>query len=139
VLLELVDVPELNRSEGCAAGDAAIRAAARAVAAAATRLDGTAARYGGRRLGLAVPRYDLDRAKVLAEELADQSAAESTVRYGAAAWEPGDAGIDVIERARRALAAAAAASDGSHAGVGGDGADMAEKEPAHAGESPASA
>src|SRR3712207_1299073 len=55
VLAELTELPHMNRLNGYAAGDEAIRAAAKAVQQAAVVCGGTACRYSGRRLALIAP------------------------------------------------------------------------------------
>jgi len=101
-LFALAGVAELNRSQGYAAGDAAIKTVAQAVDAAAVRHGGTGARHGGRRLALLVPGADEERMKqVVAEVLA--AVRDVDVRMGVAAWRPAEAGDDVIARARAGL------------------------------------
>ena len=103
VMVEITDIARINRDQGYAAGDDAIRAAAQAVQRAAVRCGGTACRDGGRRLAILSPGDE--RA---AEECASDVTAELTtgpsVRVAVAAWRPGETGTDVVERARSALA-----------------------------------
>jgi diguanylate cyclase (GGDEF)-like protein len=111
VLAELTDVAQLNQVEGYAAGDEAIRAAARVVQRAAVRVGGTACRYSGRRLGLIVPGADPEEAERVALELAGElTGIGPRVSIGAGAALDGDRGYDVIARARLALAPGAAVS-----------------------------
>jgi diguanylate cyclase (GGDEF)-like protein len=103
VLAELTDLAQLNHVEGYAAGDDAIRDAARAVQRVAVRCGGTACRYSGRRFGLIVPGADADAAERVALELAEDLAHGPRAAVGAAASQDGDRGFDVIARARLAL------------------------------------
>ncbi len=103
VMFELTRLGEVNRRDGYAAGDAALRSVARVVSGAADRCGGTAARHGGRRLALIVPGAGVDHARRLAAEIEEQVRAHAAVRSQAAAWRPGDRGDDVTARAWRAL------------------------------------
>jgi HD-GYP domain-containing protein (c-di-GMP phosphodiesterase class II)/GGDEF domain-containing protein len=103
VLAELTDVAQLNRLEGYAAGDEAIRTVARAVQRAAVRCGGTACRYSGRRIGLVVPNADEETAQRVAAEVAGDLGDGPRVALGAGAAQDGDGGHDVIARARLAL------------------------------------
>ena len=109
VLVELTELPQLNRVEGYAAGDEAIRAVARAIQRAAVRCGGTACRYSGRRLALVCPRTDAAGIENAAAELATALADGPRVALGSAAWQDGDAGEDVVARARLTLTPAQAA------------------------------
>src|SRR3954447_5558243 len=106
VLAELTDVTQLNHVEGYAAGDEAIRSAARAVQRVAVRCGGTACRYSGRRFGLIVPGADAAAAERIAEELGADLVAGPRVAVGAAASQDGDRGYDVVARARLSLSPA---------------------------------
>jgi diguanylate cyclase (GGDEF)-like protein len=103
VLAELTDVTQLNHVEGYAAGDEAIRSAARAVQRVAVRCGGTACRYSGRRFGLIVPGADSAEAERICGELATDLADGPRAAVGAAAAQDGDRGYDVVARARLAL------------------------------------
>jgi diguanylate cyclase (GGDEF)-like protein len=107
VLVELTEVAHLNRLEGYTAGDEAIRAAAKAVQRAAVMCGGTACRYSGRRLALIAPRTNADTAARLASMIAGDLQGGARVAVGAAVWQPGDSGFDVVARARLAVAPAA--------------------------------
>ena len=98
VLVELERIGELNRKEGYAAGDAALRAAARAVQDAAARSGGPAARYAGRRLGLISPDTDEPAAERLADGILAELDGGPVVRAGFACWRPGDDGDAVVVR-----------------------------------------
>ncbi len=105
VLMELTGLPEVNASDGYAAGDAVIRDAARAVQRAASRSGGVACRHSGRRLALLTPDGDAASAEALAREIGqDLGEGGPRVNTGVAAWEPGDNGEQVMARARLALA-----------------------------------
>ena len=99
ILVELSEIASLNRQEGYAAGDRAIQAVARAVQRAAARYGSTACRYGGRRLGSRNPEADELIAGRLAAELKADLSGSQVVSTAVAAWEPGDTGDDVVERA----------------------------------------
>jgi diguanylate cyclase (GGDEF)-like protein len=100
VLIELTGIAELNWREGYAAGDEAMRTAARTVQHAASRHGGTACRQGGHRLSLILPDADERSAGLLADELLVSLRDEPSVRVAAASWRPGDDGEAVIVRAR---------------------------------------
>ena len=104
VLAELTELPHVNRLNGYAEGDEAIRATAKAVQQAAVICGGTACRYSGRRLALIAPGADEEQAQRLAAVVAGDLAAGPRVAVGAAVWRPGDSGFDVTARARLALA-----------------------------------
>jgi GGDEF domain-containing protein len=106
VLAELTDVTQINHLEGYAAGDEAIRTAARAVQRTAVRCAGTACRYSGRRFGLIVPGADDAAAQRIAAELVECFMDGPRVAVGAAGAQGGDRGYDVIARARLALSPA---------------------------------
>lgn len=104
VLVELTGITELNWKEGYAAGDEAIRVAARTLQQAAVRHGGLACRHGGNRLGLILPDTDEQAAELLAEEILVDLRRGPSVLVKAAAWRPGDDGEAVIARARAHLA-----------------------------------
>jgi diguanylate cyclase (GGDEF)-like protein len=105
VMALLVDIDEINRREGYAAGDAAIQRVGRAVQRVAVHCGGTAARFSGRTLALLVPDGDAAQAELLADQLRGELGDDApTARVSVAAWEPGDTGHDVIGRVRGALA-----------------------------------
>lgn len=103
VVVELTEIDAINRAQGWAAGDDAIRTAARAVQRTAARHGGTAHRYGGARLAAIVPGVDEPGAGRVASELAAELYDEPSVRCGIAAWRPSDTGNEVIDRARADL------------------------------------
>jgi diguanylate cyclase (GGDEF)-like protein len=103
VLLELTELPQLNRVKGYAAGDDAIVTASRALQRAAVRCGGTACRYSGRRLALVCPGSDASAAERIASELGTALADGPRAAIGSAGWSSGDQGEDVVARARLAL------------------------------------
>ena len=126
VMVQLSALSLVNESDGHAAGDEAIRAAARALQRVADTCGGTACRHGGRRLALIVPETAEEGGKAMARDLSlALNAHGPEVVTAAAAWRMGDTGADVVERARLALAlrdtdtqqVAPSASDGSPTGL----------------------
>jgi diguanylate cyclase (GGDEF)-like protein len=103
VLIEPVDIAQINRTDGYAAGDEAIRTVATAVQRVAIRVGGTACRHGGSRIGLIVPGADESHASRVASEISAEMDDSVRVRCGEAAWRNGESGDDVIVRARMAL------------------------------------
>ena len=105
VMVQLSALSLLNERDGHAAGDEAIRVAARALQRAADRAGGTACRHGGRRLALIVPEVAEEGGKALARDLdVELNADGPAVTTASAAWRMGDTGADVVDRARVALA-----------------------------------
>jgi diguanylate cyclase (GGDEF)-like protein len=103
LLAELTALPEINRRDGYAGGDDALRSCARALSQLAVRHGAVACRVGGARLGMLVDGVDPVAAAALAEQLREAMPAASGVRTGAATWQPGDSGTLVVARARAAL------------------------------------
>jgi diguanylate cyclase (GGDEF)-like protein len=99
ILVELNDLPAINRDQGYAAGDEAIRSVALAVQAAALSCGGTAARYSGRRLGVVVPRAGQAEAEKCLDDIKDELNSEIQVRCTCVVWRPGQSGQDVVDRA----------------------------------------
>jgi diguanylate cyclase (GGDEF)-like protein len=110
LVLELVDIAELNRREGYAAGDKTIVGVARVLDRVAARAGGTAARLGGRRLGLIVPRAGEEEAAGLLDELGHELEQGPSARVARATWTAGERGSEVVDRARAGLRAGAPAS-----------------------------
>ncbi len=102
VVVEL-DVGALNRTDGYAAGDDAIREAARAVQTAATACDGIPCRVSGRRLGLVIPQEQGDHAVAMVRLQIGDLADRLHVRFGHAVWTPGETGDEVIRRAHGSI------------------------------------
>ena len=98
IVLQLRELPAVNRERGYAAGDDAIRAVAEAVERVAARCGGTAARESGRRIALVVPGADEEVARSLCGELEAMLDGHG-VAAGSAAWRKGDSGDDVLARA----------------------------------------
>jgi diguanylate cyclase (GGDEF)-like protein len=103
ILVEPSNIAQINRTDGYAAGDEAIRAVASALQRVAVRAGGTACRHGGRRLALIVPGADETNADRLASEVAAEVGDATRVSCGAAAWRAGESGDDVVARALIAL------------------------------------
>ncbi len=110
VVVELTDLARINRERGYAAGDEEIRAVAAAVQKVAARCGGTAARESGRRMCLLVPGAHERIAERLADEITSELGDGHSVRVRVAAWHDGDAGEDVVARAKLALAPVEAAT-----------------------------
>ena len=106
VLSALTDLSRINQDEGYATGDEAIRRVGEAFQAIATEMQGTAARYSGRRLGLLIPGLDESAAAEVAGRVEAWVDGEVAVRVSSASWSPGESGEDVIARARLGLAPA---------------------------------
>ena len=102
IIVELSDLPRINREQGYAAGDDAIRTVARTLQRVAVRCGGTACRYGGRRLAIIAPG-DEHAAEECANEISSALADGPAVRVVVATWRPGESGEEVIDRARSAL------------------------------------
>ena len=103
VLVQLDSIPQVNGTDGYAAGDAAIQAAARVVEGIAIRAGGTACRYSGRRLAIVLPQAGTDEARVIAAEIEADLHGDHTVRTGIGAWRVHDTEGEVVARARRML------------------------------------
>ena len=99
VVVELVEISRINDLQGYAAGDEAIRTVARAVQRVASRVGGTACRYGGHRLGLLAAGADERAVDRLAEMIPVELPEGLRIRTGTAFWRPGDDGDSVIVRA----------------------------------------
>src|SRR4051794_6867358 len=96
VVLDLVELERTNAERGFAQGDLDLNNAARAAERLAALNEGIAARLSGRRLAILLPGCTEAAAHGLAEEIA----ADVSLRITCAGWEAGDSGIDVIDRAR---------------------------------------
>ena len=110
VLAQLADLDRLNREEGYAAGDAALQHVARVIERGGGRWGATACRYGGACLALLVPGAGDELVDRLSEELGGELEGGPPVALAAAVWREGEAGCDVIARARAGLAGAVAAA-----------------------------
>ncbi len=104
LLVELSSLAEINVRDGYAAGDRAIVQAAAVLAEMAARVNGSAYRYGGRRLALLVPAATEHEATALGRELERElEAAGLCVRTAAAQWRDGDPPGAPLGRARLGL------------------------------------
>ena len=103
VLAEVADIAQINEREGYAAGDAAIRKLAHAVQRIAVTCGGTAARYGGPRIALLIPKANVQDAERCARELEASIEDGLKVRVAVAVWNEGNSGNEAVIRARRAL------------------------------------
>lgn len=104
IMLDLPDIDRINREEGYAAGDEAIRKVASAVQRAGARCEGFACRYSGRRISLIVPRGDERTASRLGSEIAAELESNPRTRIGVAEWRAGDDVHSMVERAQQDLA-----------------------------------
>ena len=107
VLAELTDLDRINREDGYAAGDDAIRAVARAAEKLAADAGGTACRCSGRRVAVLFSGADEEAGEALARELERELGGDPRIVTKIAAWQPDDDGDDVIDRARQRLVAEA--------------------------------
>ncbi len=107
VLLELGGLRSINRRRGYAAGDSALKQAAKVVSRAASGAAGTAFRHSGSRLALVVPYADETVARALSGEVSAELwelDPDLAPRVGCAVWSPGDDGAAVVGRALLELA-----------------------------------
>jgi GGDEF domain-containing protein len=103
VMVELCDLPDVNRRDGYAAGDAALYEVARALEEAipATAIAG---RYSGRRLAAIVPESGQSAGTGAIDRLhARLYGGGPVVRTAVAVWQQGDHGEAVLSRARLEL------------------------------------
>jgi HD-GYP domain-containing protein (c-di-GMP phosphodiesterase class II) len=113
VLVQLDEVPHINGTQGFAAGDGHLRAAARVLTRLAVRNGATACRENGIVLALLTPvGHDVD-ADVLVLEAREALRDFGAVRVGGGRWQEGDDGEAVITRARGGLAVAPLGVDGT--------------------------
>ncbi len=104
LLVELTALAEINEREGYAAGDRAIVEAARVIADVAAGVNGTACRYGGRRLAVLAPAIAAEGADALGRDVERMlEDAGVAVRTAGGEWRPGDPPTAAISRARSAL------------------------------------
>ena len=104
VMLELATLPEINRDEGYAAGDQALRELAHSVERSLDGKAATAGRFSGRRLAVVLPDTGYHGAALIARRIAEGfDGMHPPLRTGLAVWQHGDQGADVIARARLAL------------------------------------
>lgn len=103
-LVELAGLDELNRAEGLEGGDAALVAVAQAAGRVAAHLRGSGCRFSGARLALLLPGPGSAVDVALLELRRELEPLRAEPRFGAAAWQPGEEGRDVLARVRDALA-----------------------------------
>lgn len=109
VMVELLDLGEVNRRDGYAAGDGALKQVASVMRHTAVRTGATACRASGRRLALALP-VDEDEAHGLIETLRSDLHDGPRVAIASATWRPEERGDEVIARAGLAASADAIGS-----------------------------
>ena len=103
VMVEVCDLPDVNRRDGYAAGDAALYEVARALEEAipATAIAG---RYSGRRLAAIVPRSGQNAGTAAVDRLHARLDVDGpVVRAAVAVWQQGDHGEAILSRARLEL------------------------------------
>lgn len=110
LMAQVCDIDEINEREGYAAGDAAIKRLAQAVQRLAVTCGGTAARYGGPRVALLMPKSERSEAERCARELEAAVGGAPEIRTEIAEWKQGESGAATLLRARSALARQAAAA-----------------------------
>ena len=104
VMAELTTLSHINRSEGYAAGDHALRELGRAVERAVAGMAATAGRFSGRRLAIVLPGAGHEAATAVAVRLAEGFEGwNPEIRTAVAVWRNGDHGEDVLARARLEL------------------------------------
>ena len=104
VMAELTTLSHINRSEGYAAGDHALRELGRAVERALAGMSATAGRFSGRRLAIVLPGAGHEAAAAVAVRLAEGfDDWNPEIRTAVAVWRNGDHGEDVLARARLEL------------------------------------
>jgi HD-GYP domain-containing protein (c-di-GMP phosphodiesterase class II)/GGDEF domain-containing protein len=103
VVAEVAQLEDLNRRDGFAAGDDALRAVAASLRRTELRTNGTACRLAGRRFALIIADSDDAATRAAGEALASELADGPGCRLAAATWQPGDSAVDVVDRARAGL------------------------------------
>lgn len=101
-VLDVDRFKQINDTAGHPAGDRLLIACARSWAPLIPPV-ATLARYGGDEFALLLPDSTLGRAADLADVLRSGAPAEVTVSVGVAAWQPGDSGSILMNRADVAL------------------------------------
>jgi diguanylate cyclase (GGDEF)-like protein len=105
VMAELVNLAEVNRDHGFAAGDEALQFVAGEIQRVAARWRGHGFRPSGRRFAVLVSGADQSAADEIARTLAGElRPGPAEVAIGAAAWRGGEDGEQVIARALSAVA-----------------------------------
>jgi HD-GYP domain-containing protein (c-di-GMP phosphodiesterase class II) len=103
VLLQLEELPWINRTDGYQAGDRLIQVAARNAQRTAVRFGGAAYRFGGRRLAVVAPLADDENGSHLLDALGTEFAVGPSVRTTLSVVREGEDPSDALDRARRAL------------------------------------
>ena len=104
VMAELTALSQINRVEGYAAGDHALRELGQAIERALNGMTATAGRFSGRRLGVVLPGTGHQAATAIATRVAEGfDGAHPPIRTAVAVWQNGDHGEDVLARARLTL------------------------------------
>jgi diguanylate cyclase (GGDEF)-like protein len=109
VMVEVCELPDINRRDGYAAGDAALYDVARALEEAIATMPAVPGRYSGRRLAAIVPNSGQAAAMAAADRLLRRLESDGPVtRAAVAVWQHGDHGEAVLSRARLELERGAA-------------------------------
>jgi diguanylate cyclase (GGDEF)-like protein len=112
VMAELTTLSQINRTEGYASGDDALRELGQAVERALAGMTATAGRFSGRRVAVVLPGTGHQEATAFAGRLAESLDGHGpALRTAVAVWQHGDHGDDVLARARLELDIAPAATD----------------------------
>jgi diguanylate cyclase (GGDEF)-like protein len=110
VMVEVRDLPEINRRDGYGAGDAALYEVARALEE-AIATTATPGRYSGRRLAAIVPKSGQSTATAAVDRMLRRLDCNGPVVQAAVAvWQHGDHGEAVLSRARLTLERGAAST-----------------------------
>lgn len=111
VMVELRDLPEINRRDGYAAGDGALYDVARALEEAIAPTTAIPGRYSGRRLAAIMPKSGQTAGTAAADRLLRRlEDGGPVVRAAVAVWQHGDHGEAVLSRARLTLERGAAST-----------------------------
>jgi len=111
VMVEVRDLPEINRRDGYAAGDAALYEVARALEEGIATTTATPGRYSGRRLAAIVPKSGQSTAMAAVERMLRRLDGHGpSVQAAVAVWQHGDHGEAVLSRARLTLERGAASA-----------------------------
>ena len=105
IFFEIADIDAINVERGYAAGDETIRRVAAHLQSAGLREGASACRYGGAKLALLVPGATQQQAHRIVAEVTQDLGDEIHIVGAASAWRRGDAGSDVIARAKAAVTA----------------------------------
>ena len=112
VMIEVCDLPDINRRDGYAAGDAALFEVARALEEAIGTATATSGRYSGRRLAAIVPKSGQTTATAVGDRVLRRLDGGPVVRAAVAVWQHGDHGEAVLSRACLTLERGAAVTLG---------------------------